>query len=67
VIKNERLDLFAETIIELRGADGKPKPMWQENKLGRFLLDVGIIGPHFPKIPFLLGSWGFSKVIREKV
>jgi len=47
--------------------DGNPKPIFQENGLFKLLMKKGIISPHFPKIPFLLGYWTNKKVVRNLV
>lgn len=47
----------------LRDAQGNIKPIFQENKLFTFLMEKGIVSPHFFKIPFLLGNWSDRKVV----
>jgi hypothetical protein len=46
----------------LRDKDGNVKPLFQENRLFRFLLRKGIVSPNAPKISFLLGTWQNVKV-----
>lgn len=46
----------------LRDKDGNIKPLFQENRLFRFLLRNGIVSPHAPKIQYLLGTWQLAKV-----
>jgi len=54
-----RFQLKQNVAIELRGADGELKPLFQPNKLLLTLLKKGIISPLslFAKIPFLFGHW----------
>ena len=42
--------------------DGNPKPIFHENRLFRFLMKHGLLSPHAPKVPFLLGSWQLASV-----
>ncbi len=51
----------------LRDSEGNIKPMFQENALFRFLLKKEIVSPYFKKIPFLLGSWGESRLVSNLV
>lgn len=51
----------------LRDKFGNIKPLFQENGLFKFLMKKGILSPHTPKIPFLLGNWQSSKVISNLV
>ncbi len=46
----------------LRDRDGNVKPIFHENRLFRFLMKRGILSPHAPKIPVLLGSWRTASV-----
>lgn len=39
------------------GADGRVKKTFQENALFKWLMKKGILSPHAPKVPFLLGHW----------
>lgn len=55
--------LSGTVTFEVRGPDGKPKPVFQENRLFIWLLKKRWVTPHFPKIPGLLGRWGTSKEI----
>ncbi len=41
--------------IRVLGKNGTYKSIFNPNKLFAFLLNKGIVSPHFPKIPFLLG------------
>jgi hypothetical protein len=43
--------------------DGNEKPLFQENRLFRWLLKHGIVSPTFLKIPFVLGQWTTGKAI----
>lgn len=59
---------------ELRGADGKVKPMFQENRLARYLIgEKGILSPLWinSKLSFLmapfLGSWSSSMNIHNLI
>lgn len=51
----------------LRDKNGNIKPLFQENKLFRFLLKHGLISPLAPKVPFLLGHWADARVISNLV
>lgn len=42
---------------QLFDKEGNAKPLFQDNALFRFLMKKGILSPHSPKIPFLLGNW----------
>jgi hypothetical protein len=54
-MRNERTAISGTVTFEVLGADGKPKSIFQENRLFRWLLAKGWVSPHFPKIPVLLG------------
>lgn len=41
----------------LRDKDGNVKPLFQTNALFSWLIKKGIVSPHAPKIPFLMGMW----------
>ena len=60
---NENSQVRETLVLRVVGADGNPKPVFQENRLFRWLLDKGIVSPHVPKIPFLLGRWSTHKEI----
>ncbi len=51
----------------LRDQHGNVKPIFQENRLFTWLMKHGILSPHAPKIPFLLGHWGTSKSLSNLV
>lgn len=51
----------------LRDKDGNIKPIFQENKLFTWLMEKGIVTPHFYKIPFLLGYWSTSKNVSNLI
>ncbi|MCL4405227.1 hypothetical protein M1295_01465 [Patescibacteria group bacterium] len=51
----------------LTDKDGKPKKLFQDNRLFTYLMKKGIVSPFFPKIPFLLGRWSDKKVVRNLV
>ena len=51
----------------LRDKNGKIKPLFQDNKLFRWLMKVGIVSPHFFKIPFLFGNWQNLKTVSNLV
>lgn len=51
----------------LRDKFGNIKPIFQENRFFRFLLKIGLISPHAPKIPFLFGHWALSKNLANLV
>lgn len=51
----------------LKDKNGRVKPMWQESRLAVFLMKLGLIGPLFPKIPFLLGNWSTRKNINNLI
>lgn len=55
----------------LRDKDGNIKPLFQENKLTRFLLKKGFINPlsniFNSPLSFLFGQWGQSKIISNLV
>lgn len=52
-----RLRMTENVKYVLRDAQGNVKPIFQDNKFFKFLINKGIVSPHFTKIPFLLGSW----------
>ncbi len=47
--------------------DGNAKPIFQENKLFRFLMKKGIVSPLTVKIPFLFGTWKKEKIVKNLV
>lgn len=51
----------------LRDRFGNVKPIFQENRLFTWLLKHGILTPHAPKIPFLLGHWSTTKSLSNLV
>lgn len=53
--------------VQVKGADGKLKKVFNPNKLFLFLLKHNLVSPHFPKVPFLLGNWGMSMNISNLV
>ena len=62
-MKHERTAISGTVTFQVLGPDGKPKPIFQENRLFRWLLAKGWVSPHCPKIPYLLGNWGTAKEI----
>ena len=50
----------------LRDKHGNIKPLFQPNKLFRWLLNLGLVAPTF-KIPFLLGHWTDKMVLSNLV
>lgn len=63
-MESEDIKLSYEFSMEVRDKDGNVKPIFQENKFFRWLLDRGYVSPHFVKIPFILGGWSNKKVIK---
>jgi hypothetical protein len=61
------IPLYANVEIVHRDKNGNIKLIFQENALLRFLLKKGILSPHFPKIPLLLGWWTTRKIGRNLV
>lgn len=51
----------------LRDKDGNVKPIFQENKLFRFLMNKGILSPHAWKIPFILGHWSDARIVSNLI
>lgn len=51
------------TTLEVRGADGRPKQLWQENFLGRWLREK--LGREF-RVPFLTG-WNSFQMVNHNV
>ena len=47
--------------------DGSLRKLFNPNKLFAFLLNKGVTSPTFPKIPFLLGRWGYSMNISNLI
>jgi len=47
--------------------DGKPKPLFQENRLFTWLMKKGLLSPHAWKIPFLLGTWQTEKNVSNLI
>lgn len=41
----------------VKDKDGNVKPVFQQNALFTWLMKHGILSPHAPKIPFILGNW----------
>lgn len=60
---NERALVSGLISYRVVGPDGRPKPVFQENRLFLWLLRKRWVGPRFPKIPYLLGRWGTQKEI----
>lgn len=64
-----RLKMNVEYV--LRDKDGNIKPIFQENKLTRFLLKKGFINPlsniFNSPLSFLFGQWGQNKIISNLV
>lgn len=62
-------DIDANVEIKHIGADGKAKPIFQENNLAIALLDRGVISPLWINTPLgrtvshlgIFGTWGYSK------
>lgn len=52
-----KLGLKANVGYQLLGADGRVKPIFQENSLFFWLMKLGILSPRAWKIPGLLGHW----------
>lgn len=46
---------------------GEVKQVFQENRLFTFLMKKGIVSPHFPKVPLLLGYWANEKDTRNLI
>lgn len=59
-MNGENVALRGTVEFRVFGPDGRPRRIWQENRLFRWLLAKGL-SPHFPKIPVLLGYWGTQK------
>ncbi len=51
-----KLKLNVDYVV--KDKDGNVKPVFQQNALFTWLMKKGILSPHAPKIPFLLGNWG---------
>lgn len=51
----------------LRDKNGKIKKLFQDNKFFRWLMKMGIVSPHFFKIPFLLGNWQDLKTVSNLI
>ena len=62
-----KIKLGLNVEYSLRDKDGKFKPLFQENRLFKWLLKKGLLSPKFPKIPYLLGNWQSNKVIANLV
>lgn len=64
-MKDENVfNLEGELSMQVHDKDGNVKPIFQENRLLRYMLENNFVTPHFPKIPFLLGKWTTKKVIK---
>lgn len=62
-IKKARFRIKENIDIQVIGADGKIKKTFQPNKLFNYLMAIGIVSPHFYKIPLLLGHWADKATI----
>jgi len=59
---------FADNVeYTLRDKNGKIKKLFQDNKFFRWLMKMGIVSPHFFKIPFLFGNWQNIKTVSNLV
>lgn len=67
ILNKSRFKIPHNVEYVLRDKDGNVKPMFQENRIFRFLLKHGVVSPHFPKIRFLLGTWRDAKVFSNIV
>lgn len=61
---NEPVNLGGTVIVRHLGADGKPKPIFQENAMFSWLIQHGWLSPNAWKIPILFGRWQAHKEIR---
>jgi hypothetical protein len=61
---NDSSAIIGTVEIRVFGPDGKPKPIFQENRLFRWLIRSGLASTNFPKIPVLLGYWTTKKEIQ---
>lgn len=52
-----RFKLKLNVDYAVKDKNGNAKPVFQQNALFTWLMKKGILSPHAPKIPFLLGSW----------
>lgn len=65
--KPTRFHIKQNIEMVLRDKSGNIKPIFQENALFVWLLKMGIVSPHFYKMPFLLGKWQMSKMVSNLV
>jgi len=62
-----KVGLGLNVTYELRDKFGDIKPLFQENRLFRFLLNKGILSPKSFRIPYLFGAWSNQKVVANLV
>ncbi|MBK9272873.1 MAG: hypothetical protein IPM48_14915 [Saprospiraceae bacterium] len=62
-----RFNIKLNVSYELRDKDGNLKPIFQPNRLFRWLLKKNIVSPHFPKINYLFGNWSNRMVMSNLV
>lgn len=62
-----KVGLGLNVTYELRDKFGDIKPLFQENKFFRFLLNKRLLSPKSFKIPYLFGAWSNQKVVSNLV
>lgn len=62
-----QLNLKYNVEYQLRDKNGKIKQLFQDNRFFSWLMKMGIVSPHFFKIPFLLGNWSDKKIVANLV
>jgi hypothetical protein len=62
-----KVGLGLNVTYELRDKFGDIKPLFQENKFFRFLLNKRLLSPKSFKIPYLFGAWSNQKVVANLV
>jgi len=62
-----RFKIKQNITFQLRGKDGKVKPIFSPNKLFSKLIESGILSPKAWKVPMIFGSWKDSLTVSNLV
>ncbi|MBI5357060.1 hypothetical protein HZB78_05650 [Candidatus Collierbacteria bacterium] len=67
ILSTGRFRISQNLEFVLRGADGRVKPLFQENKLAVWLMKLGLLSPRLAHVPLLFGRWAPLKKISNLV